>query len=560
MSDEKKKRFGIFKILVLLVVLVLAAVIALPFLIDANQFRPKVETEITGALGRVVKVGNLKLSLLSGGVAADDISIADDPAFSQSPFVQAKSLRVGVGLRPLIFSRVVHITSITLDQPEITLVRSASGEWNFSSIGGKEKSMTHQAPTEASGDPAVSNVTVSLLRVTNGRVTMLRGGARAKPRVYDRVNVEARDLSYSSIMPFVLSAGLPGGGDLKIDGKAGPINRLDASLTPFSGTITMNRMDLIASGLVEPDSGLAGIIDFNGSLGSDGKTLSSKGRAKAERFQVLKTGSPAPKPVAIDYEIAQNLRDQTGTLSDAKIEFGKAVAHLSGTFDAHGESTALKAKFRGENLPAEDLEALLPAIGVTLPRGAALDGGMVNADLAAEGPLEKLVTTGTVAIANTRLTGFDLGSKMAAVASLAGIKPSTVTEIQKFASELQLAQDGIKAENLELIVPSLGQLNGSGRVGSNNSLDFKMTAKLNTGGGIVGGLGKLTGARTGNELTVPFFIRGTTSDPKFVPDAKGVATGLLDSALSGKGEKAGDGTQGQSLGDTLRGIFKKRKQ
>jgi AsmA protein len=47
-------------------------------------------------------VGNLHLSLLSGSVAADDLSIADDPSFSQQPFIKAKDLKVGVELIPLI--------------------------------------------------------------------------------------------------------------------------------------------------------------------------------------------------------------------------------------------------------------------------------------------------------------------------------------------------------------------------------------------------------------------------------------------------------------------------
>src|SRR6266436_7215597 len=69
------------------------------------SFRPKLESELSGALGRQVKVGNLSLSLLSGSVTADNISIADDPAFAKTPFVQAKSLKVGVKLIPLIFSK-----------------------------------------------------------------------------------------------------------------------------------------------------------------------------------------------------------------------------------------------------------------------------------------------------------------------------------------------------------------------------------------------------------------------------------------------------------------------
>ncbi len=86
-----------------------------------------------------------------------------------------------------------------------------------------------------------------------------------------------------------------------------------------------------------------------------------------------------------------------------------------------------------------------------------------------------------------------------------------------------------------------------------------MLAKLKTAGSVVGSLMRFAGVNTGNEVGVPFFIRGTTSKPKFIPDAKGVASGILDSALSGKGAKPGDNSQGQPLSDALRGLFKKEE-
>ena len=48
---------------------------------------------------------------------------------------------------PLIFSKTLHITDITLDQPEISLLRDASGKWNFSSLG--DKSEAAKKPAEA---------------------------------------------------------------------------------------------------------------------------------------------------------------------------------------------------------------------------------------------------------------------------------------------------------------------------------------------------------------------------------------------------------------------------
>lgn len=559
MSDKKKRGFGIFKILGVVVILLLVAIIALPFLIDANQFRPKLESEISGALGREVKIGNLKLSLLSGGVAADDISIADDPAFSRSPFVHARSLQVGVELKPLIFSRQIRITRVSLEQPEITLIRSDPGQWNFSSIGGKAEPQAGKRPAETGSDPASADLTVSLLTVTNGRVTLMRGGGHQKPRIYDKVEIKARNLSFSSVIPFTLSAGLPGGGGIRLDGQAGPLNRDDLSLTPVAANLEITHFDLVASGFIDPNSGLAGIIDLNSNLNSDGKLLRTKGRAKADKLQIVKGGVPAGQPISLDYGLTYNPRNQSGTLSETKVEFAKAVARLDGTYDMRGDSTVLKMRLRGKDVPAQDLQALLPAIGVTLPKGASLKGGTLDADLTAEGPVEKLTITGPIGIANTRLDGFDLAGKMATVASLAGIKSNTITEIEKFALDLRMVPDGIQASNLLLIVPALGQLTGNGTVGSNYALDFKMLAKLNTSRGLVGGLSRISGVKTADEVGIPFFIRGTTSDPKFVPDVKGAATGLLDSALSGKDAKSADRSQGESLGDTLRGLFKKKK-
>jgi AsmA protein len=77
----------ILVILAALVAIVVVAAVAATFLVDPNHFRPMLETELTRALGREVKLGDLKLSILSGSVTANDLSIADDPAFSRKPFV-----------------------------------------------------------------------------------------------------------------------------------------------------------------------------------------------------------------------------------------------------------------------------------------------------------------------------------------------------------------------------------------------------------------------------------------------------------------------------------------
>src|SRR5258708_1923611 len=121
-------------ILVIVAVLIVLVLVA-PFLIPVNQFRPTIEEKASAALGRKVDVGNLSLSLFSGSLAADNLVIADDPKFSKSPFLTAKSIKVGVELLALILHKDLNITAIVIDSPEVTLIRSAAGEWNYSSFG-----------------------------------------------------------------------------------------------------------------------------------------------------------------------------------------------------------------------------------------------------------------------------------------------------------------------------------------------------------------------------------------------------------------------------------------
>src|SRR5580704_5752673 len=119
-SREGKMRRSLMVLLIVAAVL-LVAVLALPFLIDANQFRPAIESELTKSLGREVKIGDLKLSILSGRVTASDLSVADDPAFNQTPFLRTKALTFSIDPWQAVFSRKLNVSGMTIDAPEAVL-------------------------------------------------------------------------------------------------------------------------------------------------------------------------------------------------------------------------------------------------------------------------------------------------------------------------------------------------------------------------------------------------------------------------------------------------------
>jgi len=576
------------KIIGIVIAILIVIVLVLPFVVNVNDYRPRIEAELTTALGRNVTLGNLSLSLWSGSLAADNIAIADDPSFSSSPFIKALALKVGVEIVPLIFSKTLHITELTLSQPQVNLLRDRSGKWNFSSIGTaspakktgatppssagqapppsgaeatKRSPSTPENPKEASNPKSESsieqNLSVGKLSIQDGQVSIADTAKPSKPHIYKNVNLTVKNFSFSSQFPFTLTADLPGGGNINLDGTAGPVNPNDASITPLQAKLDVKGFDVGASGFIDPSSGISGVASFNGTVNSNGTQAKSDGNATIDRLKVSPKGSPAQRSVALKYQTTYELQKQTGQLQ-ADVMVGKAVAKLSGTYDLHGDSPVLNMKLNADNMPVDDLETLLPALGVTLPAGSSLQGGTLSADMTVNGPVEKLVITGPVKLANTKLHGFDMGSKMSAISMLSGVKTGPDTTIQTFSTNVHVAPSGIQTSNVNLVVPSLGTVTGDGTVSAANALDYKMKADLN--GTAVSSVSALAGLG-GKGASVPFFIQGTASDPKFVPDVKGMLSSGLGKGLGKNlGSQVPGGQNAQGVVNAIGGLFGKKKK
>lgn len=562
------------RVVAIVVGVLVVALLVLPFLIPVNQFRPTIEEKASAALGRKVQVGNLSLSLLRGGISAEDLSIADDPKFSSSPFLTAKSISVGVELMPLLFSRALNVTGITVHEPQITLLRNPAGNWNYSTLGGAASKPA--AKNSSSG----SDISIKKLELDNGKI-VVGNTASAKRSTYDKVTLSASLVSLTSKFPVTVSAKLPGGGDLKLDGTMGPVNQRNTELTPLDAKLAVNDLNLASTGFLDPSAGLGGLLDLDATMASANGQAETKGTAKLSKALFIAGGTPSSVPATVDFDTKYDLERNSGVLNPSTLKIGNATARLSGTYQSPGEATVVNIKLVGQDMPAKDLEAFLPAIAINLPKGASLQTGTLTTNLAITGPTNKLVTSGSVGLFSAKLAGFDLGSKMAAISALTGMKSGKDLEIEKLTTNLHMAPDGLSAENFIAVLPAFGSLVGAGTIDSRNNLDFKMAATLasaaagapsataaptSTAGALGGLLGKVTGGGgcKGGGTTVPFLIQGTTSDPKFVPDVGGLAAGMLKSQLGCLGSAA-SGTQTQKqdpanpLG-ALGGLFGKKKK
>ncbi|MGH9590006.1 MAG: AsmA family protein [Terracidiphilus sp.] len=503
------------------VAVVIVILIVLPFVVNANTFRPAVQSELSSALGRQVTLGHLSFSPFSRSLVADNISISDDPAFSSSPFIEAKSLKVGVKVLPLLFHRNLDITKLTIDSPAIQLIQNDKGVWNFSSLGGASSG-------SKSGQPAaIPNFSVGQLAIKDGSATVSSLPATGNPFVYSNVNLEMKQFSFANSFPFELSAKLPAEGSLKLNGAAGPLSAANAADTPFHATLAVTHLDPVAAGLVDAKSGIGMVADIDAQVESNGATATSTGKISAAKLQLSRTGSPAAKPVNIDYTVSDNLDARTGQVKDLAIHTGSVAVHATGSFRQTAKDVELNLHVSAPNMPVDQLVGLLPVVGVRLPSGSTLQGGTLTANLAVTGPATATTIAGPVEIDNTKLAGFDLGSKIEGMAHMGGTSGGTA--IQTLKTTVNSTPATTQFSNILGVVPAIGTATGSGAVSSAGGLNFNLLAKLNGTTGVAGAMNKAASTFGGlfgkavhytQQQGVPMTITGTASDPKIRANVK----------------------------------------
>ena len=538
------------KTLLVVAALCLVVLVVIPFVVNADSFRPQIESQLSSSLNRKVTLGHLSLSLLTGSLVAENISVADDPALSSTAFLEAKKLNVGIEVGQLLFHRSVRITELKIDSPAIHLIHLENGTWNFSTMGASSAAPA----TEPSSVPPLS---VGELEIKDGSATVATIPAVGNPFTCTAIDLNVKQFSFSQAFPFDISVGLPGSGSVKLSGTAGPIAPQDASKTPFNATLEIKHFDPVAANVIQAGDGVAMVADLNAKLASDGEHLTSSGTIAASQLKLALSGRPAQQPVTIGFAISDDLSTRAGQVSDVAIQTGSVAAHINGGFSAGGEGVSLNLRLAAPNLPIDQLEQLLPAAGITLPSGSQLQGGTLTAKLTITGPANAMTIAGPIEIDNTKLAGFDLGSKIQGINPLGGT--SGGTQIDKVSVTASSSPQVTSFTNIYASIPAIGTASGNGTISPSEELNFQLTAKLNNSSMIgsaantgVNAVATLLGDRSNTAANkgIPLTITGTASNPTIRANVGAIVKQTAGSLL---GSPAGE--QGGSAVKKLKGLL-----
>ncbi|MEO7142996.1 MAG: AsmA family protein [Bryobacteraceae bacterium] len=120
------------RVLLLGVGLILMAGVVAPYL-HADSFRRRIEVALDRALGRKIKIGDVRFNLFTGpGFTLSDVTIPEDPGIGIEPMAYVTSLEARIRLLSLLRGRL-EFSNLRLvgGQTTVNLTKSAAGPWNF---------------------------------------------------------------------------------------------------------------------------------------------------------------------------------------------------------------------------------------------------------------------------------------------------------------------------------------------------------------------------------------------------------------------------------------------
>ncbi|MAI49775.1 MAG: hypothetical protein CMM16_04310 [Rhodospirillaceae bacterium] len=199
----KKVAFGFLG----LIVLVVAAALIVPSVIDWNGYKPEISAEVRKATGRTLDLtGDLEFTVLPvPRLRVSGVRLSNVPGATASHMVSIRGLRVSVAILPLIQGNI-EIGHVELIDPVIELEKLADGQRNWvfgrESLGdvGRASSLAPQSAAAAAGEVSKQTTSPSafkldVLRIQNGTI-VYRDAIR---KTIERVENLTADVSAGSL-------------------------------------------------------------------------------------------------------------------------------------------------------------------------------------------------------------------------------------------------------------------------------------------------------------------------------------------------------------------------
>ncbi len=585
-SKVSAGRFPLWgKIVVGLFVVLIVAALAVPYFLNVDRYRDTISAALEKQTGRQVRLGKIQARVLPEiGIVVEDLHIGNPRGFPAGDVVSAEEIRGNLALGPLL-QRKIHINSIDLVRPKLTLVTDSTGKNNYTFTSPSPAKNAPSTPRSGEASSGVSLDQIDTINLTGAEVFVgsIVRGAVAVVADTKGINVTLHNFVLSPMRMHDWQA------DSKLSGVTLALEGWNQPIAFRSGQFTLSGGKLDAQFVADlakasDIKGTVSVPDFehpqvNFEISASELDIDKLMAAAGSGPGVSSPAAPAPPAghselVAHGHINIEKIRTKPYAVGPANVEmrvytdraelWPVSIGMYGGTLQISSrvDRVTTPARFTA-NVQMRNLD--VAKVLEVSPSARGKMGGTGELDLQLLGGLtdawkKSLSGTGKFAIRNGHLPGVNLGNAAQSLAKLAGAggdTPFTALE-----GDINIADQHVSSKQIHLDSPS-GIVDLRGSVTLDGALDYQGQITLNPATalgtkGLGSVLGGLVGSRVG-KITVPFALGGTIDSPKVQP-GKGVPSFGAPASASGAAPAPAPASQPaapQNPIDTLKGLFQK---
>ncbi len=166
----------LIKVIVIVLVLAIAALAAIPFVVDPNDYKDDIATQVEKATGRQLSIqGNIGLSVFPWiALELGQLSLSNASGFKADSFAQVNNAQIRIKLLPLL-KKELEMDTIVLDGLVLNLETDKDGNTNWQDLtkpdAETEADMKAAAPESAKGtSPALAAISIAGVQLGNANI------------------------------------------------------------------------------------------------------------------------------------------------------------------------------------------------------------------------------------------------------------------------------------------------------------------------------------------------------------------------------------------------------
>jgi len=165
----------LFKLILLLIVLVIIGLIALPFIVDPNDYKEEISEQVEKATGRKLTLnGDIELSVFPWiALELGPLSLSNAKGFKAETFAKVDATQVRIKLMPLL-SKQLEMDTVVLEGLVLNLEKNKAGKTNWDDLASADSSSKEadKKPSKESDAkaPALAAISIAGVKLTNANI------------------------------------------------------------------------------------------------------------------------------------------------------------------------------------------------------------------------------------------------------------------------------------------------------------------------------------------------------------------------------------------------------